>query len=161
MLSVGQQPTKVHDISSLRNTQLPGLLRRNTQAVCCAREKNFFHKFTIFQYGSQLDPSPARYSPSDWIEISISESSPSERSCSIGAPQVSNSSAYEASTGVRNDFFFAPLLNLSEEFTNICPFFDKRNRSRLAMLLVYRRIYPDGDWGRGGASPLLSSWCLL
>nr|GLL21592.1 cytochrome c biogenesis C mitochondrion [Ipomoea trifida] len=50
-------------------------------------------KLSIFQYGSQVDPAgPTRYSPSDWIDISVSESSPSERSCSIGAPPVSNSS---------------------------------------------------------------------
>ncbi|KAK8539686.1 hypothetical protein V6N13_034978 [Hibiscus sabdariffa] len=50
-------------------------------------------KLSIYQYGSQLDPSnPTRYSPSDWLEISISESAPSSESCSIGAPQVSNSS---------------------------------------------------------------------
>jgi len=43
-------------------------------------------KLEIDQYGSQFDPTgPTRYSPSDWIEISFSESSPSERSCSIGA----------------------------------------------------------------------------
>lgn len=61
-------------------------------------------KLAIYQYGSELDQTPpTRYSPSDWIEISISESSPSERSCSIGAPEVSNSSASEASTGVRNE----------------------------------------------------------
>lgn len=51
-------------------------------------------KLDIYQYGSQFDPTgPTRYSPSDWIEISFSESSPSERSASIGAPQVYNSSA--------------------------------------------------------------------
>lgn len=45
-------------------------------------------KLEIFQYGSQFDPTgPTRYSPSDWIEISVSESSPSEGSCSIGAPR--------------------------------------------------------------------------
>lgn len=54
-------------------------------------------KLAIYQYGSQVDPTgPTRYSPSDWIEISFSESSPSERSDSIGAPQVSNSSASDS-----------------------------------------------------------------
>ncbi len=54
-------------------------------------------KLAIYQYGSQFDPTgPTRYSPSDWIEISFSESSPSERSDSIGAPQVSNSSASDS-----------------------------------------------------------------
>lgn len=54
-------------------------------------------KLDIYQYGSQFDPTgPTRYSPSDWIEISVSESSPSERSSSIGAPQVSNSSASDS-----------------------------------------------------------------
>jgi len=54
-------------------------------------------KLEIYQYGSQLDPTgPTRYSPGDWIDISFSESSPSERSGSIGAPQVSNSSTSES-----------------------------------------------------------------
>uniref|UniRef100_A0A1D1XS82 Histidine--tRNA ligase n=1 Tax=Anthurium amnicola TaxID=1678845 RepID=A0A1D1XS82_9ARAE len=54
-------------------------------------------KLQIFQYGSQLDPTgPAHYSPEDWISISFSDSSPSERSGSMGAPQVSNSSTYES-----------------------------------------------------------------
>ena len=54
-------------------------------------------KIEIYQYGSQLDPTgPTRYSPSDWVDISISESSPSERSSSIGAPGVSNSSASDS-----------------------------------------------------------------
>jgi hypothetical protein len=54
-------------------------------------------KLEIYQYGSQLDPTgPTSYSPGDWIEISFSESSPSERSGSIGAPQVSNSSTSES-----------------------------------------------------------------
>lgn len=54
-------------------------------------------KLDIYQYGSQFDQSgPARYSPSDWIEISFSESSPSERSGSIGAPPVSSSSASDS-----------------------------------------------------------------
>lgn len=58
-------------------------------------------KLSIYQYGSEFDPStPTRYSPNDWIEISVSESSPSEESCSIGAPPVYNSSASDASTGV-------------------------------------------------------------
>lgn len=46
----------------------------------------------IFQYGSEFDPiAPNRYSPSDWIEISFSESSPSERSLSAEAPSSSTS----------------------------------------------------------------------
>lgn len=58
-------------------------------------------KIEIYQYGSQLDPTgPTRYSPSDWVDISISGSSPSERSCSIGAPQVPNSSASSSAAGV-------------------------------------------------------------
>lgn len=79
-------------------------------------------KFSIFQYGSQFDPtSPTRYSPSDWIEISVSESSPSEESCSIGAPPVSNSSASEASTEIRDELTdYSPLdlttTDMSEEF---------------------------------------------
>lgn len=57
-------------------------------------------KVTIFQYGSQLDPThPTHYSPNDWMEISISGSSPSERSCSMEAPKASNSSASDASNG--------------------------------------------------------------
>ncbi|KAK8544876.1 hypothetical protein V6N13_061531 [Hibiscus sabdariffa] len=44
------------------------------------------------------DPSNlTRYSPSDWLEISILESTPSSESCSIRAPQVSNSSIYDVS----------------------------------------------------------------
>lgn len=52
-------------------------------------------KLAIYQYGSQFDPSgPTRYSPSDWISFSVSEeSSPSERSTSIGAPQICTSSS--------------------------------------------------------------------
>ncbi|KAI5337835.1 hypothetical protein L3X38_017106 [Prunus dulcis] len=80
-------------------------------------------------YGSQFDPTgPTRYSPSDWIEISFSESSPSEGSCSIGAPPVSNSSASEASTGIWDELtYYSPLdLNtndMSQEFQNVCVFF--------------------------------------
>lgn len=77
-----------------------GLLRQNTQAVCFKKKDiSFFHygtethDFSVW-VGSQFDPTRlARYSPGDWIEISISESSPSSRSCSIGAPGVSNSAA--------------------------------------------------------------------
>lgn len=108
-----------------------GLLRRNRQAVCFKSNKSIVamrmkRNLAIFQYGSQFDPTgPTRYSPSDWIDISISESSPSERSCSIGAPQLPYSSASEASTGVRNELTSSSPqdLNLSEEFTNICRFF--------------------------------------
>ena len=81
-------------------------------------------KLEIFQYGSNIDPiEPTRYSPSDWLSFSISgESSPSEKSYSIGAPQVSNSSASEASTGVRNEL--APQdQDLSESFYEISRFF--------------------------------------
>lgn len=54
-------------------------------------------KLDIYQYGSQFDPTgPTRYSPSDWIEICFSPSSPSERSCSIGGPQIPNSSASDS-----------------------------------------------------------------
>lgn len=81
-------------------------------------------KLSIFQYGSQFDPTgPTRYSPSDWIEISVSESSPSEGSCSIGAPPVSNSSASE---GIRDELYSPLDLNMtdmSEEFRNVCVFF--------------------------------------
>jgi len=56
-------------------------------------------KLAIFQYGSQLDARhPTRFSPSDWVEISLSESSPSEKSCSMDAPQASNSYASDASS---------------------------------------------------------------
>lgn len=71
---------------------------------------------------------PTRYSPSDWIEISISESSPSERSCSIGGPQVSNSFASDASTGVRNELpsSSSSPQDLSEDLTNIYLFFQEK-----------------------------------
>lgn len=111
-----------------------GLLSRNRQAVCFKSNKIIFiskmrRKLSIFQYGSQFDPTgPTRYSPSDWIEISFSESSPSEGSCSIGPPPVSKSSASEASTGIRDELtYYSPLdLNInemSEEFRNVCVFF--------------------------------------
>lgn len=110
-----------------------GLLSRNRQAVCFKSKKRIHikmkRKLSIFQYGSQFDPTgPTRYSPSDWIEISVSESSPSEGSCSIGAPPVSNSSASEASTGIQNELtYYSPMdLNMndmSEEFRNVCVFF--------------------------------------
>lgn len=110
-----------------------GLLSRNRQAVCFKSNKiihiKMKRKLSIFQYGSQFDPTgPTRYSPSDWIEISFSESSPSEGSCSIGAPPVSNSSASEASTGIRDELtYYSPLdLNIndmSQEFLNVCVFF--------------------------------------
>jgi hypothetical protein len=60
----------------------------------------------------------------NWIDISISESSPSERSGSIGAPQVSNSSASEASTGVRNELpsSFPKDKDLSDDFNKISHF---------------------------------------
>lgn len=82
-------------------------------------------KLEIFQYGSELDQTlPTRYSPSDWIEISISESSPYEYEtsccCSIGAPEVSNNSA---STGVRNELGSSSPQDLSDHFTNISRFF--------------------------------------
>ncbi|KAK8485507.1 hypothetical protein V6N13_014887 [Hibiscus sabdariffa] len=86
-------------------------------------------KLSIFQYGSQFDPTgPTRYSPSDWIDISVSESSPSEGSCSIGPPPVSNSSASEASTGIRDELtYYSPMdlrmTDMSEEFQNACVFF--------------------------------------
>ena len=109
-----------------------GLLSRNRQAVCF--KSKIIHirmkrKLSIFQYGSQFDPTgPTRYSPSDWIEISFSESSPSEGSCSIGAPPVSNSSASEASTGIRDELtYYSPLdLNIndmSQEVLNVGVFF--------------------------------------
>lgn len=90
-------------------------------------------KLTIFQYGSNqlmgsnlMSTEPTLYSATDWVEISISESSPSERSCSIGIPQVSNSSASEASTGVRNELASSSPQDLSEDFTNICRFMQDR-----------------------------------
>lgn len=69
---------------------------------------------------------PTRYSPSDWIEISFSESSPSEGSCSIGAPPVSNSSDSEA--GIRDELTSSSPLDLnmnemSDEFRDLCIFF--------------------------------------
>lgn len=55
-------------------------------------------KLTIFQYGSEINPiEPTRYSPSDWLEFSISESSPSEKSFSMGAPNPSTSSVSDDS----------------------------------------------------------------
>lgn len=55
-------------------------------------------KLTIFQYGSEVNPiEPTRYSPSDWLEFSISESSPSEKSFSMGAPNPSTSSVSDDS----------------------------------------------------------------
>ncbi|GJT51669.1 apocytochrome b [Tanacetum coccineum] len=49
-------------------------------------------RLQIFQYGSEFDPiAPNRYSPLDWVEISFSESSPSERSLSTEAPSSSTS----------------------------------------------------------------------
>lgn len=75
-------------------------------------------KLSIYQYGSEFDPStPTRYSPNDWIEISVSESSPSEESGSIGAPPVYNSSASDASTGV------LPSSSPHENFYEISRFF--------------------------------------
>ena len=77
-------------------------------------------KLEIYQYGSEVDPTvPARYSPSDWILISISESSPSEKSASIGAPQVSNSSASEASTGVREELASSSPQDLIENISRL------------------------------------------
>ncbi|GJR27005.1 hypothetical protein Tco_1103237 [Tanacetum coccineum] len=47
-------------------------------------------RLQIFQYGSEFDPiAPNLYSHSDWVEISFSESSPSERSLSAEAPRSS------------------------------------------------------------------------
>jgi len=71
---------------------------------------------------------PQTYSPNDWLEISVSESSPSEKSFSIGAPTVYTSSDSEASTGIRYELpDYSPLdLNMnqmSEEFRNVCLFF--------------------------------------
>jgi hypothetical protein len=85
-------------------------------------------KFEICQYGTRLYPTyPDRYSPSDWIEISISESSPSEKTDSSGAPQVSNSSASEASTEVLNRLTSSsPKDDLSDAFFNISHFFQAR-----------------------------------
>jgi len=84
-------------------------------------------KWQLYQYGSQLSPTyPDRYSPSDWIEISISESSPSEKTDSSGAPQVSNSSASEASTEVLNRLTSSSPKDLSDEFFNISNFFQAR-----------------------------------
>lgn len=87
-------------------------------------------KWEIFQYGSEIDPAlyPDRYSPSDWIAISISESSPSEKTDSSGAPQGSNSSdsASEASTEVLNRLTSSSPKDLSEEFCNISHFFQSR-----------------------------------
>lgn len=50
-------------------------------------------KLTIFQYGSQLNPTDPAFFPR--VKISISESSPSERSCSMEAPKASNSSTFD------------------------------------------------------------------
>lgn len=90
-------------------------------------------KITLYQYGSnQLMGSdfrstePTLYSATDWVEISISESSPSERSCSIGIPQVSTSSASEASTGVRNELPSSSPQDLSDNFSEICRFFQEK-----------------------------------
>ena len=90
-------------------------------------------KLTLFQYGSNqlmgsdlMSTEPTLYSATDWVEISISESSPSERSCSIGIPQVSNSSASEASTGVRNELASSSPQDLSENFYEISRFFQGR-----------------------------------
>lgn len=90
-------------------------------------------KLHIFQYGSQIDPiEPTRYSPSDWIEISVSESSPSERSCSIGGPPVPNSSDSEASVELREELTYDSTtldLNMTEmspEFRDVCTFFKQQ-----------------------------------
>jgi hypothetical protein len=65
-------------------------------------------KLAIYQYGSQFDPSgPTRYSPSDWISFSVSEeSSPSERSTSIGAQKIcTSSSTSDSHADSREDLF--------------------------------------------------------
>ena len=146
-----------------------GLLSRNRQAVCFKSHKRMNiemkRKLSIFQYGSQFDPTgPTRYSPSDWIEISFSESSPSEGSCSIGAPPVSNSSASEASTGIRDELtYYSPLdHDLSEEFRNVCLFFKGQIEYIGADLpSTWTLEGPAGAWGRGGLRPLLSIGCLF
>ena len=61
--------------------------------------QNMKHQLRIFQYGSQLSPARLdRYSPSDWIGISISKDSPRSCSTDMEAPKASNSSASDAST---------------------------------------------------------------
>lgn len=58
-------------------------------------------KLCIYQYGSELNPThPTRFSPSDWLDISIYPSS----------------SASEASTGVRNELASSSPQELSDNF---------------------------------------------
>lgn len=71
---------------------------RFEESRAALQSKPMKRKLTIFQYGSEVHPiEPTRYSPSDWLEFSLSESSPSERSCSMGAPKASDSYASDAS----------------------------------------------------------------
>jgi len=55
------------------------------------------NEIILYQYGSNLNPrGPERYSPSDWMEIVYSDSSPSERSSFLGAPQVSSDASSDS-----------------------------------------------------------------
>nr|YP_010569339.1 cytochrome c maturation subunit Fc2 [Ipomoea batatas]UZC79314.1 cytochrome c maturation subunit Fc2 [Ipomoea batatas]DAZ87143.1 TPA_asm: Cytochrome c maturation subunit Fc2 [Ipomoea batatas]DAZ87170.1 TPA_asm: Cytochrome c maturation subunit Fc2 [Ipomoea trifida]DAZ87229.1 TPA_asm: Cytochrome c maturation subunit Fc2 [Ipomoea triloba] len=70
-------------------------------------------KLCIYQYGSELNPThPTRFSPSDWLDISISPSS----------------SASEASTGVRNELASSSPQELSDNFNKnrILRFFQEK-----------------------------------
>nr|UJP68205.1 Cytochrome c maturation subunit Fc2 [Dichondra micrantha] len=64
-------------------------------------------KLCIYQYGSELNPThPTPFSPSDWLDISISPSS----------------SASEASTGVRNELASPSPQELSDNFKKFLSF---------------------------------------
>nr|UJP68013.1 Cytochrome c maturation subunit Fc2 [Erycibe obtusifolia] len=70
-------------------------------------------KLCIYQYGSEFNPThPTRFSPSDWLDISISPSS----------------SASEASTGVRNELASSSPQELSDNFNKnrILRFFQEK-----------------------------------
>lgn len=74
-------------------------------------------QLAIYQYGSELYPEqPTYFDPDDWIQISFSESSPSERSCSQSCPHGSEGSSSDASS---RDF-------QSETFNNISSFFQDK-----------------------------------
>nr|UJP67984.1 Cytochrome c maturation subunit Fc2 [Dinetus racemosus] len=94
-------------------------------------------KLCISQYGSELNPThPTRFSPSDWLDISISPSS----------------SASEASTGVRNELASSSPQELSGNF----------NKNRILRLLkkekieeIVWRVLPSG-W-----SPEEFTWLVI
>lgn len=119
MLSVGQQPTKVSVLSFF--TTPTGLTELSClEGISLSQSRMPQQRLSIFQYGSNLDPRTMEQG--DLIELSNSISDLAYETSNLASRAHSNSSASEASTGVRNELPSSSP-DLSENFDDLSRFF--------------------------------------